>query len=568
MLFVTWGKSNILLIFGRHFNCHAIMADAWSDMPELKRHVTSRPFIQISDFDRNLSSDSNPLVFKSFTNSYLAPMMESPGSDLVVEEQLVRKNSNRGANSLAGTPCPRQADEPDVETLIRTPSGQLMPNNWRYLLGLIVQSEKCGLQIDMATFLYFFYMKPSEEGRYTLYARRRIRLFEDAPTSDKGWKDRYFFVKREGLCDPVGTSESGIRSAWTERASNLSERLRITAKQKNVIRTLLRTKTKSLLSILSEDSFRSARLLYGMATDPLWASYPAADMGKLKMKISKAELEATKKKKRDKQALQCRVVRLPKRIKARNVQPLRSLSSLVPYQSPSLIGDSPPSKRSRRSSPPAPAQDKGKKNQTPSMLGLEDSSTISSDSSMVGPVVDSLMTRHDRSLLREITLDEVGLEAEQNALKLAQNARYLYDVVIKLLKRSGGESGRGRPKDRKGEGGSHRARLRPSHWERDALQARVARWPRSKKHIYKKAAINIILKNTNDMIRPFKAGQTEDWVTPDPSDEEEDAPKLNVELNQATSNDSFEKAMKLPSNEESSPGQTSHAADANAGAQD
>ncbi|KAF3447717.1 hypothetical protein FNV43_RR08420 [Rhamnella rubrinervis] len=51
----------------------------------------------------------------------------------------------------------------------------------RYLLGLIVQSEKCGLQIDMATFLYFFYMKPSEEGRYTLYARRRIRLFKMPP---------------------------------------------------------------------------------------------------------------------------------------------------------------------------------------------------------------------------------------------------------------------------------------------------------------------------------------------------------------------------------------------------
>ncbi|KAF3433427.1 hypothetical protein FNV43_RR24529 [Rhamnella rubrinervis] len=192
--------------------------------------------------------------------------MESPGSDLVVEEQLVRKNSSRGATSSAGTFRPRQANELDVETPTRTPSirvdgpgsnrfgliimrpmiiktdipsvfksgdmsylkerfrmpnhvelsvpgpleradslregwvcfyemafkiglrlplhriinmvlnfynvapGQLIPNKWRYLLGLIVQSEKCGLQIDMATFLYFFYMKPSEEGRYALYA--------------------------------------------------------------------------------------------------------------------------------------------------------------------------------------------------------------------------------------------------------------------------------------------------------------------------------------------------------------------------------------------------------------
>ncbi|KAF3443759.1 hypothetical protein FNV43_RR13449 [Rhamnella rubrinervis] len=83
---------------------------------------------------------------------------------------------------------------------------------------------------------------------------------------------------------------------------------------------------------------------------------------------------------------------------------------------------------------PSPAQDKGKEKQTPSMLGLEDSSTICSDSSMVGPIVDSLMIRHDRNLLREMTLDEVGLEVEQNALKLAQNARYLYDAVIKVDK--------------------------------------------------------------------------------------------------------------------------------------
>ncbi|KAF3431805.1 hypothetical protein FNV43_RR26541 [Rhamnella rubrinervis] len=36
--------------------------------------------------------------------------------------------------------------------------------------------------------------------------------------------------------------------------------------------------------------------------------------------------------------------------------------------------------------------------------------------------------------------------------------------------------------------------------ERDALQAKVARWPRAKKYVYKKAAIDAILKNTNDMI--------------------------------------------------------------------
>ncbi|KAF3457339.1 hypothetical protein FNV43_RR01996 [Rhamnella rubrinervis] len=172
------------------------------------------------------------------------------------------------------------------------------------------------------------------------------------------------------------------------------------------------------------------------------------------------------------------------------------------------------------------------------------------------------MTRHDRNLLRGMTLDEVGLEAEQNALKLAQNARYLYDAVIKVdkafkkkseayinavaanktleennlaLKQTAMEATkRAEQLERKWSEADQKLiekdkeleALRLDYaqvdGERDALQARVAQWPGAKKHIYKKAAIDTILKNTNDMIRAFKAGQTEDWVTPDPSDEEED----------------------------------------------
>ncbi|KAF3455790.1 hypothetical protein FNV43_RR00432 [Rhamnella rubrinervis] len=163
------------------------------------------------------------------------------------------------------------------------------------------------------------------------------------------------------------------------------------------------------------------------------------------------------------------------------------------------------------------------------------------------------MTRHDRSLLREMTLDEVGLEAEQNALKLAQNARYLYDAVIKVdkafkkkakayinvavsnktleennlaLKQTVAEAAkRAEQLERKWSEADQKLiekdRELEAHFYFQGGRQPVARWPRAKKHIYKKAAIDAILKNTNDMIRAFKAGQTEDWVTPDPNDEEE-----------------------------------------------
>ncbi|KAF3457313.1 hypothetical protein FNV43_RR01970 [Rhamnella rubrinervis] len=138
--------------------------------------------------------------------------------------------------------------------------GQLMPNSWRYLLGLIVLSESRGLQIDMAMFMYFFYMKPNEEGRYTLCSE----------------------------------------------------------------------------------------------TNPI-----------------------------------------------------------------------------RCSRPPTPTHDKGKKQPPPSILGLEDSSTIRSDTALVDPIVDSLLTRHDHSILKEMSLDKIGLEVLQSTLK---EARYLYNAIVKVNK--------------------------------------------------------------------------------------------------------------------------------------
>ncbi|KAF3440324.1 hypothetical protein FNV43_RR18608 [Rhamnella rubrinervis] len=73
----------------------------------------------------------------------------------------------------------------------------------------------------MSVFLQFFYKKLDEEGRYQLYARKSTKLLKDAKTSDKNWKDRYFFVKSESSFDPDGSSKYPIRLAWTERGPKL-----------------------------------------------------------------------------------------------------------------------------------------------------------------------------------------------------------------------------------------------------------------------------------------------------------------------------------------------------------
>ncbi|KAF3454092.1 hypothetical protein FNV43_RR04539 [Rhamnella rubrinervis] len=181
-------------------------------------------------------------------------------------------------------------------------------------------------------------MKPSKEGRYTLYIRRQIRLFEDALTSDKNWKDHYFFIKREGIFGPIGMSES--ESAMLGR-------------KEGCIRLLY-----------SEPSLR--------------ASYFAADMGKLKIKMpSKIDIEELQKKKK-KVALKS-----------------------------------------------------GKEKQAITVLELEDSLIVRTDSALVGPIVDALMNQHNHSILHKTPFEEINLESEQCALKLAQNSCYLYEALIK-----------------------------------------------------------------------------------------------------------------------------------------
>ena len=89
---------------------------------------------------------------------------------------------------------------------------------WMNRIGRVILSMQYGLRLDLLIFLNFFYLKLCEVGRFTFFARRKVRILEDPPTCNKGWKDKYFFVKREGLFGP----DSGFRSAWTMPGNYLS----------------------------------------------------------------------------------------------------------------------------------------------------------------------------------------------------------------------------------------------------------------------------------------------------------------------------------------------------------
>ncbi|KAF3457312.1 hypothetical protein FNV43_RR01969 [Rhamnella rubrinervis] len=94
----------------------------------LKFHFLTRPCLSFPvtlRFSFIFRLDSNLQTFKSFSIFCFPPTMESPGSDLVADEQLVRKNSHQKASSSTGFLHPRQTTEPNLAIPTQTPSARV-----------------------------------------------------------------------------------------------------------------------------------------------------------------------------------------------------------------------------------------------------------------------------------------------------------------------------------------------------------------------------------------------------------------------------------------------------------
>ncbi|KAK2998725.1 hypothetical protein RJ639_023708 [Escallonia herrerae] len=78
--------------------------------------------------------------------------------------------------------------------------GQLVPNGWRKLVGLIylVQTMKYPVTVDdfMRLYLEVCFIKSVAKGDGWYYIHNRIRVIKGGPKSNKGWHSRYFFIQR------------------------------------------------------------------------------------------------------------------------------------------------------------------------------------------------------------------------------------------------------------------------------------------------------------------------------------------------------------------------------------
>ncbi|KAF3449521.1 hypothetical protein FNV43_RR10250 [Rhamnella rubrinervis] len=229
-------------------------------------------------------------------------------------------------------------------------------------------------------------------------------------------------------------------------------------------------------------SYFKERLLYGEPTDPLWASYPATNMEKMKMRISiDAELAEKEWKKKEKRAAQ-------------------KASGSTPSQDPK---------------------------------------PTSGGTMLVQPKDLTVAMSAEKLPLRKrgMTFENISHKAEQWALKLEANLkREKKDEKLRNLRLDF---------------------LRIAS-ERDDLQTQTVDWLHKKKIIYHKGVEDAFLKVRKQMIRQFKARET-NWPSPEPSKDKggndesseissnEDEPAKNTEAEKTPSQtrDFFVEAMDL-----------------------
>lgn len=83
----------------------------------------------------------------------------------------------------------------DLTTYFQCLLSQLAPNSYRLICSASIVFQVYSIPFDCPTFHYFFFPKKGEVGVVYFAARLGYSFLSKCPTSHKGWKHRFFFVK-------------------------------------------------------------------------------------------------------------------------------------------------------------------------------------------------------------------------------------------------------------------------------------------------------------------------------------------------------------------------------------
>ena len=100
---------------------------------------------------------------------------------------------------------------------------QLMPNAWRVLMSLESISIRHGVECEIGEVLLSYYLKEhdKDKGRYKMITRvGRAPIITCLRTNDRGWKDRFLFVRGELVWGPRGPG--GASDHWRATCKSFS----------------------------------------------------------------------------------------------------------------------------------------------------------------------------------------------------------------------------------------------------------------------------------------------------------------------------------------------------------
>ncbi|KAL5573130.1 hypothetical protein UlMin_022727 [Ulmus minor] len=103
---------------------------------------------------------------------------------------------------------------------------QLMPNAWRVLMSLESLGSRHGVDCELGEVLFSYYLKEHDvdKGRYKLIARvGRAPIVTCLRTNDRGWKDRYLFVRGDLGWGPSGPG--GVPGHWKSTSREFNRAL-------------------------------------------------------------------------------------------------------------------------------------------------------------------------------------------------------------------------------------------------------------------------------------------------------------------------------------------------------
>ncbi|KAF3432428.1 hypothetical protein FNV43_RR27168 [Rhamnella rubrinervis] len=165
--------------------------------------------------------------------------------------------------------------------------------------GLIVLSEQLGQHIDMPIFLYFFYLKLGGEGPNSLSICAALN--QSAKLSTNAEQNNSINVLRAaGKNLNLLLSAKSFRAVgyWPSKQKN-QEASPSQQQHKLQPEPILEGIPLPFIEVPYTHILEGCiRLLYSEPTDPLWASYPTVDMGKMKVAAPTAEQLAEKERKR------------------------------------------------------------------------------------------------------------------------------------------------------------------------------------------------------------------------------------------------------------------------------